>query len=353
MNANCTSRRTRSGLIRRALLGTVASLGLVATVAASDGRNPASLLLYPEFDNRAGTVTIISVTNVDTREAAVDVDVEFIYIGRFGPNGELLNCGEFNRTETLTPGDTLTALTNFHNPEHQQGYVYAFVKNALNQPIVYNWLTGNIMTVDGLSTFEYSVNPIAYRGIGNGEGTVADLDGDTYLDMNGCEYSANPDAILIPRFLGQGGPFQSELILIGLSGGTQFDTTVDFLIFNDNEQIFSSEHTFRCWERVQLLDISGIFANNFLQDWTDDDPNEILGAPHIESGWIHIQGAVANSPALSIQDPSIYAVLVERTGNRGAADLPFEDFGPDGEGRINGELLPTGIFGDEIDVTCP
>jgi hypothetical protein len=291
-------------------------------------------------------VTLISVTNVDTRESAVDVDIEFVYIGRFGMSGQSLDCGEFNRTETLTPGDTLTALTYIHNPEHEQGYVYVFAKNAQNQPIVYNWLTGNVMSIDGLSSFEYSVNPVAYAGIGNGEGTQADLDGDTYLDMNGCEYSANPDAILIPRFLGQGGPYLGELILIGLSGGTQFTTTVDFLIFNDNEQIFSSEHTFRCWQRIPLLEISGIFGNNFLKNWTDDDPDEIFPTI-VESGWIHIQGAVANSANVSINDPSVYAVLVERTGNRGASDLPFE------RGvRTNGELLPNDVNGDQTDVTC-
>lgn len=347
MNVNLTS--ARSIRVRRTLLGAIATLGFAASAAAaSDGRNPASLLLYPEFDNRAGVVTIISITNVDTRADATDVDVEFIYIGRFGDDGQPLNCGEFNRTETLTPGDTLTAITKAHNPEHEQGYVYAFAKNALNEPIVYNWLTGNLMTVDGLSTFEYSMNPVAYRGIGNGEGTVADLDDDGHLDMNGCEYGPNPDRILIPRFLGQGGPFQSDLILIGLSGGTAFTTTVDFLIFNDNEEIFSSEHSFLCWERTPLLAISGIFDTTFLKMWTDHDPDEVLGAPTLESGWIHIQGAVANSANTSIPNPSVYAVLVERTGNRGAADLPFED-----GARTNGELLPTSVDGDTVDVTCP
>jgi hypothetical protein len=346
MTAYRKARRMAGARTRKALLGICTSLGLAATVAASDGRNPASLLLYPEFDNRTGVVTVLSITNVQTGEAAEDVDVELVYIGRFGPSGTDLNCGEFNATITLTPADTWTALTRFHNPEHQQGYVYAFAKDGNGNPLVHNWLTGNLLTVDGLEVFEYSVNPVAYIGIGNG--TSTDLDGDGFLDMNGCEYSANPDKILIPRFLGQGGPYVSELILIGLSGGTAFDTTIDFLIFNDNEEIFSSEHTFRCWERVTLLDISNIFANNFLQNWTNDDPDELLGAPHIETGWIHIQGALANSSATTITNPSVYAVLVEHIGSRGASDLPFED----GE-RTNGELLPRSVTGDTTDVTCP
>lgn len=330
----------------RALAGFLAALGLAASAGASEGRNPGSLVLYPEFDNRQGVVTVITLTNVDVSEGAPNVAVEFVYIGRFGSNGQDLGCSEFNRIRTLTPGDTFTAITNFDNPQQAQGYLYAFARTALGVPIVHNWLTGNVLTVNGLDAFEYSLNPVVYRGVGNGVQT--DLDGDGYLDMNGCEYSANPDQILIPRFFGQGSIYQSELILIGLSGGTLFDTTVDFLIFNDNEEIFSSEHTFRCWERVPLLAISGIFHAGFLRDWTNHDPTEVLGAPTIETGWLMLQGAIANSASTSIVRPSVYAVLVERVGSRGASDLPFE------KGlRTNGELLPRSIQGDQQDVTCP
>ena len=59
-----------------------ATLGLSAD-AVSDGRNPGSLLLYPEFDNRAGDVTVLTVTNT----TASEVDVEFVYIGVEGAGG--------------------------------------------------------------------------------------------------------------------------------------------------------------------------------------------------------------------------------------------------------------------------
>jgi hypothetical protein len=343
MERNICARAARRGLGALAALLTVTALS--SSAVASDGRNPGSLLLYPEFDNRAGIVSVVTITNVDVSKRAPDVLVEFRYIGRFGPNGQDLGCAEFNRLRTLTPGDTFTAITNFDNPQHAQGYVYAYARLQSGDPIVHNWLTGNLMTVSGIEIFEYSVNPVAYRGIGNGVET--DLDGDGFLDMNGCEYSANPDQILFPRFFGQGGVFASELILIGLSGGTAFDTTVDFLIFNDNEEIFSSEHTFRCWERTPLSAISGIFNTIFLRDWTNHDTLEMLGEPTIETGWLLAQGAIANSPGTSIQKPSIYAVLVERVGNRGAADLPFEK-----GTRTNGELLPRSINGDQQDANC-
>lgn len=332
---------------RRALLGLLATAGLTGSAFATDGRNPASLLLYPEFDNRTGTATVVTVTNVQTGEAAEDVEVEFIYIGRYGPDDQDLDCLEFNRTEVLTPGDTFTALTNVHNPQHEQGFLYVFAKNSFDIPIVHNWLTGNVMTVDGFEQFEFSMNPVAYRGIGDGVFTDLDLDGN--LDMNGCEYSTNPNEILIPRFFGQEQTnFYDELIMIGLSGGAAFETKLDFLIFNDNEEIFSSEHAFRCWDRVPLLRISNIFENDFLKMWTNDDPDELLGAPEIETGWIHVQGAVANSVSHSINNPSVYCVLVTRVDqNRGAADLPFE------RGcRTNGELFPRSNAGDANDVNC-
>jgi len=331
-------------------MGLVAAFGLAGDVSALDGRNPGSLLVYPEFDNRSGIVTLLTVTNVNLDQVDGTTKVEFRYIGKYGMSGQDLGCGESNFTNTLTGGDTLTLITNFHNPSHAQGYVYVFAKRVNDitgddEPTVHNYLTGNVMTVSGLNHFDYSVNPISYRGIGNG--VTTDLDGDGHLDMNGCEYGTNPDVILIPRFIGQGGPYQSELILIALSGGTAFETIVDFLIYNDNEEVFSSEYRFTCWDRVRILDISGIFHNGFLQNWTNHDAAEIVGVPGREAGWMRLQGAVANSTNTVIHDPSVYAVLVEKIGDMGASDLPFE-LGS----RDNGELLPRSNLGDVDDVQC-
>ena len=45
--------------------------------------------------------------------------------------------------------------------------------------------------------------------------------------------------------------------------------------------------------------------------------------------------------AETIHDPAVYAVLIERSGGQYAAELPFEFCG-----QANGDLLPTGLFGD-------
>ena len=44
-------------------------------------RQPGSLLVFPEFDNRVGIVTVATVTNVSTTD---DVRVHYVYYGRFG-----------------------------------------------------------------------------------------------------------------------------------------------------------------------------------------------------------------------------------------------------------------------------
>jgi len=315
-------------------------------------RRPGSLLLYPIFDNRAGNVTLVTVTNenCDTTPiagglAAGTVDVEFVYIGRYGPNNTDLNCLETNRTRRLTPCDTVTLWTNADNPNQQLGYLYVFAKNpSTGAAIVWNHLIGEVAIFGGEAALHDSIDAVPFLGIG-AEGTETDHDHDHIRDLNDVEYSAAPDQLLIPRFLGQdaAGPesiFHSDLILIGLSGGAQFDTTVNFLIYNDNEEEFSAQYTFRCWADPRLVDISGTFQESFL-DTTNNDPTEIRGRPDHEAGWFKVNGFVAASPAALINDPAVYAVLVERASIYAAAALPFELCS-----QTNGALLPHSIFGD-------
>ncbi|MCA8982038.1 MAG: choice-of-anchor E domain-containing protein [Planctomycetes bacterium] len=303
-------------------------------------RKPGSLLLFPEFDNRDGDMTLITVTNADCDSLGDDVDVEFVFIDHE-------DCSEFNTTITLTPCDTFTAITNFVNPNMEQGYFYAFAKNSDGDPITHNGLIGSAMVISGIEVFDYQVNPIAFLGM-TPDGTNTDLDGDEVRDLDGLEYDHSPDTITIPRFMGQGldalgdgTPINSHLILIGLSGGQDFTTTLCFDVYNDNEEAFSGEYTFYCWEKPTLVEVRGTFRNSFLRT-TDHDPNEILGAAdRRESGWICIDACFADSQQETIVQPAFYAVLVERVGIFMAADLPFEC------GRqSNGALLPRGLFGD-------
>ncbi len=322
--------------------------GCVCDRPSPNYRRPGSLLLYPEFNTRQGELTLVTITNVDcVQNSGQNVDVEFVFI-----DGD--DCTEFNRTETLTPCDTLTFLANALNPNQEEGYLYAFAKEydggAPNgTPIAWNHLVGNLMMISGFTAgFDYSMNPVVFRSpLGDGNNT--DLDGDGNRDLDSMEYQPAPNVITIPRYFGQdvgdgnsasGGYFESQLILIGLSGGQQFTTQACFTIYNDNEVVFSNEYEFECWEKPKLLDITPTFANWFLSQ-TDNDPDEIFGHSDRESGWMCIEGCLAYSDSETIQNPAIYAALIENVGSYSIADLPFEC-----GIRTNGALLPRGQFGD-------
>jgi len=317
-------------------------------------RNPGSLLLFPEFDNE-GDFTILTVTNTDCFDEGADggdIDIEFMYI-----DGD--NCSEFNATETLTPCDTLSVLTNFHAPGNDRGYVYVFAKDRDNpdqnnpngRPVSWNHLIGQEVVISGVDAFDYAMNAVVFKSRLD-DRVPTDRDHDGVRDLDEIEYEAAPNSINIPRFFGQDGTpgnqgnINSELILIGLSGGARFSTTVCFEGYNDNEVPFSTEYTFDCWDKVQLLDISLYFANSWLKNNTIHDPDEVVGAPSREAGWFCVQGCVANSDQESIRWPAIYATLVEHIGPYGVADLPWEC-----GRRTNGALLPTSMFGDgDIDI---
>lgn len=324
---------------------------------------PGSLLLFPRFDNRPNNLTLITVTNTNcdfTQNGlqlfAGTVDVEFVYIGRYGPNNIDLPCLETNITRRLTPCDTISVVTRFDNPNAERGFLYAFAKDPQSgQAIVWNHLIGQALYIGGGALDDEptrdALNARVFLGIGR-QGSPTDDDGDGIRDLDGIEYSPAPDEILIPRYLGQGdsggnqkegggaGDFRSRLVLVGLSGGSQFDTVLYILGYNDNEVPFSTQYTFRCWDDPLLEDISGSFSEQFL-DTTDNAPLEIIGAADKESGWIRIDGQLAFSTQDVIADPAIYAVLFERVGPYVVCDLPWELCS-----QTNGDLFPNGIFAE-------
>ena len=324
--------------------------GCICDTPSPNYRRPGSMLLFPEFDSRPGMYTVLTVTNTDCLDSSTDggdVEIEFIYVDEE-------DCTEvINRTETLTPCDTFSVLTRAHTGPQGRGFAYVFAKdtsmitpgNPNGAPIAWNHLTGASMVINAFDSFDYSVNPVAFQSP-FADRTNIDLDDDGLRDLDSREYEAAPNIITIPRFFGQdgnvaeGGAFESELILIALSGGTQFETTACFSFWNDNEVMFSGEYTWNCWDKPTLLQISAAFAQDFLVT-TDHDLNEIFGASDREAGWICVEGCVANSSQEEIENPAIYATLVEHMGIYGAADLPWEC-----GRRVNGALIPSGIFGD-------
>lgn len=309
------------------ILTTAALLAGLAASAQADNR-AGSLLVFPEFNNEIGIQQLFTITNTSATDA---VTVEIVYI-----DGD--DCTEFNRNIELTPRDTFSFLTKAHNPQMERGYAYAFAKeSAVGEPINFDYLVGSSTSISLLP--HYSTNPFVFQGAG-AEGTTTELNGDDLRNLDGVEYSQAPDRIVIPRFYGQSLQFQSKLYLIGLTGGARFATTVDFLIFNDNEEVFSSEYTFECWERVDLTDITSLVTLDFLQNGTNHDMDEVLGLSRVETGWMILDGAVANSTSTGLPDPAILAVLREGLLTEQSADLPFVE----GE-QANGSLLARSLDG--------
>lgn len=327
-----------------ALAGVV---GLSVNAAASGLAQPGSLLIFPSFDSYRGAKSLVTVTNTNTDSASGNVKIEYVYI-----NGE--NCLETNRTRTLTPGDTITVVPAADNPNYQSGYLYVFAKNnTTGAAMSFNHLVGASMTLAAEDSRDYALAPVVYKAI-PAQGANTDLDSDGRRDLNGLEYEKVSDELVIPRFLGQdehdevtalsNGYAESRLVLLNLSGGSAFTAVVDMLAWNDNEEVFSTNYEFRCWTRVWLAEVSGIFLNDFLLT-TNHNANEIFvgnsGVPQIETGWLWINGAIANSTAATYEDPAILAALIESIGGDSGAQLPF------GLGeQDNGDLVVHSIFGD-------
>jgi hypothetical protein len=319
-----------------ALAGT-AVLGLSVNAAASGLATPGSLLVFPCYDNTRGTQTVVTVTNTNTNTDPIlgGVDVEYRYI-----NG--LNCLETNRTRHLTPGDTLSVIVSLDNPNAVQGYLYVFAKRN-GQAISFNHLIGASFTITADPLRDFELAPICFGAVG-AEGSNTDVDSDGRRDLNGIEYTQSPDVLAFARFVGQDAGVLSTLCLVNLAGA-RFNAVLDFLIYNDNEEVFSAQYTIDCWDRVNLSTINGVFDNNFLRFFTNHAANEINVGPLPlvlpETGWFTVDGLVANSTAAVVDDPAILAALIESASVFGGAQLPWA-LGQ----QANGDLLNLSIFPD-------
>ena len=317
--------------------------GMSLSAFASAGAPEAgSLLLFPCFDSNRGSLTLLTVTNtnadftqVGQQLLAGTVDVEFVYINKH-------DCQEFNRTRRLTPNDTLTVTAALDNPNQREGYAYVFAKSPVTgAAISWNWLIG-ISQVDSAAGTAVDVNPYVFQAVG-AEGAATDVNSDGLRNLDGVEYEAAPDRLLVPRFLGQssqmtqeaGPAASSTLVLINLTGAARFTAVVDFLIYNDNEEVFLAQYDFRCWKKVDLDRISGAFTQSFLAS-TGHNPLESVNG--VETGWFRINGNLAYSSADTESNPAILAALFERyVGSTG--ELPFTSGTP-----TTGELVSQSIF---------
>jgi hypothetical protein len=293
----------------------IASVATTSNATADSVRGFGSLLVYPVVDNTRADLTLLTITN---HSNSTSVIVEFVYINS-------TDCLETNRTRTLTPNDTLTVdartdsgAASGGNTAVLNGYCYVFAKNAAGQAISFNNLSGAAVVLEGGLASSYAPDPIIYRAIPS-QGATTNLDSDLYRDLNGTEYEQTADEIHIPHFIAAGAnemySSSPELVLLSLTGGSSFQATVNFLVYNDNEEQFSAQANFRCWRRSALTSYSGIFAHSFLVT-TNDNANE--AALGLETGWYKVDGNVTSSgsslPGGTASDPALIAVHINRIG---------------------------------------
>ena len=309
--------------IARQLASLPFAVALLAPLGAAQLVQTGSLLVFPEFDSRAGHLTPLTITN--SRGPQVNVELVFI---------NAVNCSEFNLTFALTPLDTRTQLPLIQG---QRGFVYAFAKDpATGVAISANVLAGEETHLDAVASLSYSIESFVFQAIGP-NGAATDVDNDGVRDLNGIEYAPVPDKLVFPRFVGDNAAYHSELVLINLTG-TQFTTVASILAANDNEELFSAQVSFGCWARLSLSSISSVFTQSFLLS-TNQNTNESYPGG-LETGWFQIDGSVAFSSAATVNGPALLAVLLEPAQEH-LAELPF------GRGtQTNGDLLPTGLLPD-------
>ena len=324
-------------------LTTLVLSSFVLRASADSLDRAGSLLVFPLFDNSRNGLFTLTVTNTNPNTTplpagqllAGTVDVEFVYINGF-------DCLEFNRTRRLTPNDTLTVTTLLDNPNQAEGYVYVFAKSpTTGKAIKFDWLAGDSFHVAPGLLGGVDLPPVVFKaGSGLAAGANTDVDNDGVRDLNGNEYERVSDELLVPRFIADNAPNSSpQLILIGLTGKS-FQTIINFLIYNDNEEVFSAQRSFDCWERVNLRDINGAFTNSFLLTTNHAINESTFG---LETGWFRMDGATAFSTAASISDPAFMAVRLERNdaSDVAGASLPY------GVGeQSNGDLVQHGPFAD-------
>jgi hypothetical protein len=284
------------------ILAVVVLVAVVLTPAAmADGRNPGSTLIFTNQLSGPGWFTIISVTNTNLAPitpisfgGSTLVHYEYVNTVRNPADPQLpLNCIIFNRREFLTPADTLSVLTTYHNAfsfAGQQGYLVCSAEDPAQFDVAWDhdFLIGSELVVNALGGM-YSLNALPFEAI-PGAGLATDVNANGQLDFDGVEYEAIPDILYIDSFIALA---KSTLTLINLTGSATDRNMITIDAWNDNEFPLSSTKVFSCWFDQPLVNVSPMFDNAFLTASTPHDPSELdltgNGINDVETGWAMIQ----------------------------------------------------------------
>jgi hypothetical protein len=324
-------------------------------------RQPGSVLIYPFYrveetvpDTAVSRDTLITVTNVNPdMELGPNglpngtIDIRFVYQDIHD------DCLPFDQWERLTPYDTFSVMLSDYIPFHglSEGWLYIHaVDPKTGESLDFDFLIGHAVYFDSDAMVFFSYNPLVYQAI-PGHGLPTDLDLDENIDLNGFEYQAVGDNQMYARFIGTYtnavDAMKTDLLLVNLTGGAFFQSSLKFLVFNDNEQAWSTSYDFWCWEVVPLDAFGELFTNEWLlnSNHDTDESLELFGNPEMETGWFRMDGDFAWSQAKSIDDPAFVSLLLEWYNGRLLASPPFDN----GKQQDNATLWSVSVHGDNED----
>jgi len=244
-----------------------------------------SVLAFPYIE---GAINLISITNTNQDRTVLSnnlmtgtIRVHYQYVGSE-------TCSVHDRVEVLTPGDITTVLVSDHVPGFTKGWLYVVAEDfETGRPIDFDYLTGDALWIDPTINRLHDVPGIAFRSGAEESGAPAgrstgntwaftDIDSDGKLDFNDIEYERMPQIHYLPTFFEQSGSILDELVLVSPLG-RDYEVIVNSLMFNNDEDSFSANIRFTCWDVIKFEDISMISKN------LGGNP-----AKSFETGWLRL-----------------------------------------------------------------
>jgi len=309
--------------MKLALLGSALALVSFSSALAAEGRTPGTCLIYPIHRSAPGWFSVLNITNTNLAPATPQsfggtTNVMFQYVNKMpGAGGTLQDCFIVDRVESLTPGDTLSVLTSWHNAANQEGFVVAVAQDPalFKTDWQFDYLTGSELVVNAAGGM-YSINaiPVSSSATWDGEGTS-----EGFGIQKGLLQSMGSEVIL-DGFLAVA---DSQLTMLSpdplIPSGADFGSfpsiVLEFDVFNDNEFQLSATSTFRCWFEESLRDISLVFDETFLANNTPHDPTQLDidgdGVNDLETGWARIRSNVAFTASQQAFSPPIHGAITD------------------------------------------
>ncbi len=268
-----------------------------------------SVIVFPLFDSRPGVRTCLTITNTNRDHRSCgngfrvgDVELRYVYF-------EAGTCVVQDRTEVISPGDTLTVIAGLHNPlGSDTGFLVVQAKDPETSfPIDFDYLLGSatIMSsvADGAAeNGKWTYLAYAFEGVGSiffdsCARDVITMSNDILFDD--VDYESFPDRIILDHLEGFGSPLTRP----GNYSGTLYVmnpanvmASADLSGWNNNEQRFTTGFQVDpCLQEFELSDLSSSFSQANLA--MDGNPDELLG---ISTGWARINASNPNQAFLGV-----------------------------------------------------